>query len=219
MMKKLKLCPSCTQKPRTTSFRATVNNGLGCYDPDVVGTPVDVVGTPESWFTNSAELDEWPSSVSISGESSSSSCMEAVIRGAQQDHRLLFEPGGGTSSVLWVSRSVTVEMDSDDPRGDFKRSMEEMVDSLGVSRKDWKALEELLSWYLKVNEKSNHGYIVAAFVELVDGFVVDHDDDDESESIEVKSMTCFLSAPSSSLSSSLDSNSPQFLEGSDTIIC
>ncbi|KAJ8439278.1 hypothetical protein Cgig2_016826 [Carnegiea gigantea] len=203
MMKKLKLCTSCTQNPRTASFRASVNHGSGYHD-------LDVVGTPESWFTNSAELDEL-SPLAISGESHSS-CVEAVIRGAQQDHRLLFEPGVETSSVLWAPQSVTVEMDSDDPRADFKSSMEEMVDNLGMSKNDWEALEDLLSWYLKVNEKSNHGYIVGAFVDLVDGFVVDHDDD-ESELIDVKSMTCFLSAPSSSLSSSLGSNSAQFLEG------
>ncbi|KAI3941436.1 hypothetical protein MKW92_025187, partial [Papaver armeniacum] len=48
-------------------------------------------------------------------------------------------------------------MDSEDPYVDFRTSMEEMVESRGL--KDWDCLEELLSWYLKVNGKKNHGYI------------------------------------------------------------
>ena len=33
--------------------------------------------------------------------------------------------------------------------------------------KGWEGLQELLSWYLKVNGKTNHGYIVGAFVDLL----------------------------------------------------
>ncbi|KAJ6325679.1 hypothetical protein OIU76_012709 [Salix suchowensis] len=48
-----------------------------------------------------------------------------------------------------------------------ERSMEEMVESHGL--KDWDCLKELLGWYLKVNGKKNHGYIVGAFVDLLVG--------------------------------------------------
>ncbi|XP_059646600.1 transcription repressor OFP15-like [Cornus florida] len=101
--------------------------------------------------------------------------IETVIRGLWSE-RLFFEPVE-TSSILEVVKSTdefpykeTTEimaMDSDDPYVDFKRSMEEMVEAHGL--KDWECLEELLSWYLRVNGKSNHDYIVVAFVDLLLG--------------------------------------------------
>lgn len=56
-------------------------------------------------------------------------------------------------------------MESQDPYGDFRRSMEEMVAAHGMKR--WDHLEELLVWYLRVNGKKNHGFIVGAFVDLL----------------------------------------------------
>uniref|UniRef100_A0A6N2KTT9 Transcription repressor n=1 Tax=Salix viminalis TaxID=40686 RepID=A0A6N2KTT9_SALVM len=63
--------------------------------------------------------------------------------------------------------SVVSSMESRDPYLDFKKSMEEMVEAHGLT--DWEALEELLCCYLKVNGKSNHGYIIGAFVDLLLG--------------------------------------------------
>lgn len=60
---------------------------------------------------------------------------------------------------------MILAMESDDPYGDFRRSMEEMVEIHGV--KDWECLEELLGWYLRVNGKKNHEFIVGAFVDLL----------------------------------------------------
>jgi len=56
-------------------------------------------------------------------------------------------------------------MDSEDPYRDFRWSMEEMVAAHGM--KDWDCLEELFVWYLRVNGKKNHGFIVGAFVDLL----------------------------------------------------
>lgn len=61
--------------------------------------------------------------------------------------------------------SVAMAMESEDPYGDFRRSMEEMVVVHGV--REWDQLEELLVWYLRVNGKRNHGFIVGAFVDLM----------------------------------------------------
>jgi len=168
---KLKFLPICTQNPRTTSFRGrkdemykTINSVY--FDS---GDADDSVETPESWFTNSAEsVSTTTSSDSILEDSSD---VEAVIRGAQQssNQRLFFEPGPGESSALLVAH-VTVAVDSEDPHVDFKKSMAEMVESLGVRNDDFEGLKELLGWYLKVNEESNHGYILAAFVDLISGF-------------------------------------------------
>lgn len=87
------------------------------------------------------------------------------MAGGLKSERLFFEPG--TSSVLpsALEGSVAMEVESDDPYEDFKRSMEEMLVAHGAT--DWAWLEEMLRWYLKANGKSTHGVIVAAFMELL----------------------------------------------------
>ncbi|KAG6436850.1 hypothetical protein SASPL_101754 [Salvia splendens] len=68
----------------------------------------------------------------------------------------------------YESESVAgVVMDSMNPFVDFKASMAEMVEAYGCRVRDWEFLEELLGWYLSVNDDSNHGYIVGAFVDLL----------------------------------------------------
>uniref|UniRef100_A0A453BY93 Transcription repressor n=2 Tax=Aegilops tauschii TaxID=37682 RepID=A0A453BY93_AEGTS len=61
--------------------------------------------------------------------------------------------------------AVVVSMESEDPYGDFRASMAEMVVAHGL--RDWEGLEELLAWYLKLNAKGVHGVIVGAFVDLL----------------------------------------------------
>ncbi|XP_060963382.1 transcription repressor OFP13-like [Cannabis sativa] len=181
--------PSCNH-PKTISFRLSDDmyrtvNSVFFDSNDVVSTPTAVVETPESWFTNSSE------SASFSTESEeyyAGESLETVVRAARSE-RLFFEPGtsdtssilektssdGGSGAVVCGSsgsgealpykESVVLAMESDDPYGDFRRSMEEMVEIHGV--KDWECLEELLGWYLRVNGKNNHGFIVGAFVDLL----------------------------------------------------
>lgn len=120
-----------------------------------------------------------------SEEESGSDPIEVVIRGLRSD-RLFFEPeesnsileeakksttitasdrGGGVLDLVPYKGSVFLSMDSKDPFMDFRSSMLEMIEAHGL--KDWEGLEELLGWYLKVNGKSNHGYIIGAFVDLL----------------------------------------------------
>jgi uncharacterized protein (TIGR01568 family) len=66
-----------------------------------------------------------------------------------------------------AERSVAVAVDSGDPYGDFRASMEEMVSAHGL--RDWAQLEELLAWYLRINGKQHHHLIVGAFVDLLLG--------------------------------------------------
>ncbi|KAK1404680.1 Transcription repressor [Heracleum sosnowskyi] len=85
---------------------------------------------------------------------------------------------------------LLMEMDSRDPYDDFKKSMEEMVEANGFNVKDdWESLHQLLKWYLQVNDKSNQGYIVGAFVDLL-------------VSLEYSSASSAFSSPTSSSSSS-----------------
>lgn len=106
--------------------------------------------------------------------------VENIIQGLSSD-RLFFE-AGETNSIMqeahkpsseneyfpkFKERSVVQPMESQNPYLDFKKSMQEMVQALGL--KDWESLEELLGCYLKVNGKNNHGYIIGAFIDLLAG--------------------------------------------------
>lgn len=70
--------------------------------------------------------------------------------------------------------ATAMTMDSSNPYGDFRASMEEMVLSRsrarghgGTIKDDWRWMEEMLGWYLRANGKSTHGLIVGAFVDLL----------------------------------------------------
>ncbi|XP_077234434.1 transcription repressor OFP13-like [Tasmannia lanceolata] len=154
--------PSC-KHPKTESFRA----GDGIYK--TINSIYLDMGTPESWFTNSSE------SVSFSTESEESP--EMIVRRGLRSDRFFFEPDE-TKSILEEAKkecgfgfkeSVVLAMDSEDPYVDFRVSMEEMVEAHGL--KDWECLEDLLQWYLKMNGKKTHGFIVGAFVDLLIGLV------------------------------------------------
>ncbi|KAK9282767.1 hypothetical protein L1049_010988 [Liquidambar formosana] len=188
--------PLCTH-PKTLSFRAgddmfkTVNS--------VFLESTDGVETPKSWFTNSCESASFSTE---SAEDSGKESLEMVIRGVVQSERLFFEPGD-TSSILEKPKadtafpfkeSVVLAMESEDPYVDFRRSMEEMVETHGL--KDWDCLEQLLGWYLRMNGKKNHGVIVGAFVDLLVSL------SSTSDSTSFSSAVSSFSSPSSRLCSS-----------------
>ncbi|KAH7512225.1 hypothetical protein FEM48_Zijuj12G0067900 [Ziziphus jujuba var. spinosa] len=177
--------PSCTQ-PRTLSFRAghdifkTINSAYNLEPSPTTATDFNIATEPpaDSFSTNSFECASFST---ISEDPGPDPIVEAVTRGLRSE-RLFFEPGRETSSILEEAKeeeeeqaipfkqSVVLSMDSQNPYLDFKRSMEEMVEAHGL--KDWEGLEKLLCWYLKVNGKSNHGYIVGAFVDLLVGLAI-----------------------------------------------
>ncbi|KAG8064439.1 hypothetical protein GUJ93_ZPchr0004g38103 [Zizania palustris] len=64
-----------------------------------------------------------------------------------------------------VATAVVLTVESEDPYGDFRASMAEMVAAHGL--RDWEGLDELLAWYLKLNAKGVHGVIVGAFIDLL----------------------------------------------------
>ncbi|KAG0458786.1 hypothetical protein HPP92_021914 [Vanilla planifolia] len=77
------------------------------------------------------------------------------------------QTGGGNSGAAgsFYEGSVVVPMVSEDPYGDFKISMAEMVEAHDL--RDWRRLQELLHCYLRLNERKNHKVIVLAFVDLL----------------------------------------------------
>ncbi|XP_023528403.1 transcription repressor OFP15-like [Cucurbita pepo subsp. pepo] len=152
--------PSCRQ-PRTLSFRTTT------------AAAATATESSDSFFTLSSESS---GSFSTASECSGGDPIERMIRGLRSTERLLFEPAGKSRSILKEEKkaavppplkegTTVVSMDSDDPFWDFRKSMEEMVEAYGL--RDWKSLEELLSWYLSVNGKNNHGFIIGAFLDLL----------------------------------------------------
>ncbi|WMV06989.1 hypothetical protein MTR67_000374 [Solanum verrucosum] len=173
--------PTCG-KPKTLSFRLEKNQHNiynSTYHLDDINDT-----TSYSFDDFFSEIDETSSSstTTINGQD----CIEKVIKGLRlEKERLFFEPEE-TSSILDFQENknisitstninvvdegniisfVPMGLDSNDPFVDFRKSMEEMVEAYEI--KDWENLEELLTCYLKVNCKSNHGYIVGAFVDLL----------------------------------------------------
>ncbi|KAK2965775.1 hypothetical protein RJ640_014118 [Escallonia rubra] len=210
--------PACGT-PKTLSFRAgndvfkTINSA---YIDD---TPLE--SRLKYGFEKAVEKSD--DHLFCDGESTSEDygceSVEAVIRGLRSGERLFCEPGT-TSSILEQKKaeefpfkeSVVMAMDSMDPFVDFRSSMEEMVEAHGL--KDWDCLQELLSWYLRVNGRGNHGYIVGAFVDLLVGLAFgsctttstssySNGDDDHSLSVTTRSPTSALSFSSSTPSTSL----------------
>ncbi|KAJ3677928.1 hypothetical protein LUZ60_001731 [Juncus effusus] len=173
--------PSCNQ-PRTSSFRdislSFINSN---YNKTISSTYID---STDSCFTQSSTLTE---SESFSTESEPSDMAESVIHAVKSD-RLFFEPGS-TSSIVDQDQddsskcrsdesglernAIAVELQSEDPYKDFRRSMEEMVTANGV--KDLDCLEEMLGWYLVVNPKNLHGIILGAFIDLLLGLACNSD--------------------------------------------
>ncbi|KAJ0253529.1 Transcription repressor OFP18 [Hirschfeldia incana] len=106
--------------------------------------------------------------------------IENVIRGLKSSKRLTFERRGRSNSILEeVTKRdeeedapeeeegfMLLSLESNDPYSDFMKSMEKMVD-LHALHHDWRRLEKLLFLLLKVNVKTSHKYICAAFVDLI----------------------------------------------------
>ncbi|KAJ0266408.1 Transcription repressor OFP13 [Hirschfeldia incana] len=193
----------------------------------VAGDALDAE-TPESWFTNSSET---ASHSTESDQDLDAESLEMVVRGVVRSERLFFDPGFTSSIVEEINEkpkskeaaaataaveeedrdciytppieeiSVPVAMESEDPYGDFRRSMEEMVRSHGELAKDWRSLESMLAWYLRMNGKRSHGVIVSAFVDLLSG-LSDSGAGESSVSDSARYSTAVSSLPTSPLCSS-----------------
>ncbi|KAL1546091.1 transcription repressor OFP13-like [Salvia divinorum] len=186
--------PSCNN-PATLSFRASNDDVFKTVNSVFLDTSGGL-DTPDSWFTNSSECasttfsteDVHSEENNINNDNNKNDkALEMIIQDVRSSERLFFEPGD-TSSILLdkepetttkkaaaealpFEESVALAMESEDPYMDFRKSMQEMVESHGLE--EWDRLEELLGWYLRMNAKQNHGFIVGAFVDLLFGTVKD----------------------------------------------
>ncbi|KAL7109116.1 hypothetical protein ACP275_06G155400 [Erythranthe tilingii] len=171
--------PLCTH-PKTVSFRAS----------------------NEAIFTTTSFLSfDTTNSLECSLVHEENESLEVVVNGVRlhSSERLFFEPNETSSIVREANKSITfnyyddqyidrgmfvfkdsvaLEMESDNPYLDFKKSMQEMVERDQANnnllvKDDWDYLEELLGWYLRLNVKMNHRFIVGAFVDLLNGLARD----------------------------------------------
>ncbi|CAA7033898.1 unnamed protein product [Microthlaspi erraticum] len=187
--------------------------------------------TPESWFTNSSEtashstesdqdLDAESLEMVVRGVVRSDRLFfdPGVTSSIVEEVGEKSKPGRESKSKAAVSVgedrdciytppieeiSVAVAMESEDPYGDFRLSMEEMVRSHSELAKDWQSLESMLAWYLRMNGRRSHGVIVSAFVDLLSG-LSDSGAGTSSASISdsARYSTAVSSLPSSPLNSS-----------------
>ncbi|CAH8362597.1 unnamed protein product [Eruca vesicaria subsp. sativa] len=154
--------PSCHQKnPKRTSSGAFFTGN----------TPKNVNKTeqPSRSFSSSSTDDIMENPREIE-------CIENVIRGLKPSKRLILECRGNSNSILEeVTKReekeedegfMLLSLESDDPYSDFKKSMENMVEAYTLHH-DWRNLEKLLFLFLKVNVKTSHKHICAAFVDLL----------------------------------------------------
>uniref|UniRef100_A0A1D1XZL7 Transcription repressor n=1 Tax=Anthurium amnicola TaxID=1678845 RepID=A0A1D1XZL7_9ARAE len=106
--------------------------------------------------SNSLLEDTRPSAASTSS-SSSASTSSSTATVTQPPRRPV--PDGG----------VPVMTFSKDPYEDFRRSMQEMVESRHVDPRgplDWDFMEELLFCFLELNHRDVHKHVLAAFIDL-----------------------------------------------------
>lgn len=131
------------------------------------------------FFSNAVKMvtmldSSWSQSRCFSAvlEDSGSELIEMAVK-ALRTKRLSFE-AGDTRYIMGATKfpfqdSVVLDIKSNNPYTDFRNSMEEMIEAYGLedyATKDWEYLEELLAWYLRMNGKKNHQYIIQAFIDL-----------------------------------------------------
>ncbi|KAK3028892.1 hypothetical protein RJ639_039901 [Escallonia herrerae] len=81
-----------------------------------------------------------------------------------RSRRISFEAGLSSSILAAAKEFEPMTVESEDPCSVFRTSMELVADDLGLN--DFRSLEGLFLWYLRMNEEENHGHIMRAFVDL-----------------------------------------------------
>ncbi|CAN4099028.1 unnamed protein product [Withania somnifera] len=102
-----------------------------------------------------------------------SSCPEEALEMARQalaSRRLSFEEDQSCSVLSMAGfpfkDCLVLAVETENPKMDFLRSMDQMTKAYGGEMVDWGFMEELLTWFLKINGMKNQRFIVAAFIDL-----------------------------------------------------
>ena len=164
--------PSPFQKKETKCLRKCIPLVFG-FHKTVSSRTTSAGNIKNSISRSSSDADEqsaWPCS-----EERQRKALDEAFE-AMRSERLLLELNNTSSISVGDARFpfqefVTLALLSDDPYVNFRVSMEEMIEYYGFEAndrlKDWNYLEALLAWYLRMNTKTYHGFIVAAFVDML----------------------------------------------------
>lgn len=170
--KKMKL-PSLFKKKRTQSLKKSIPPIFGFHKTVSSQTTAGNLNNFSSRLSDATELiageGAWPCS-----EERQRQALKKAFQ-AMRSETLLLELNDASSISIAEARFpfqefVVVALQSNDPYGNFRISMEEMIEDYGLQAngpKDWNYLEALLAWYLRMNTKTNHDFIVAAFVDTL----------------------------------------------------
>ncbi|KAG7950496.1 hypothetical protein I3843_13G115900 [Carya illinoinensis] len=153
-------------RAKETKFKISPNSALS--NAVKVAAALD---SPHAW----SQYSKYCFSEDLELEESGGELLVEMAVKALTSKRLSFEPAGETSmmtgtiiSTFHFQDCVVHAIDSTNPYTDFRNSMEEMFEDYG--KKDWDYAEDLLTWYLRMNRKNNHGFIVGAFIDMFAGF-------------------------------------------------
>lgn len=144
--------------------------------------------------TTTTSNDNYSASVSTSTGSTSNNLFSSSDDSSEDDcipdfsaifasRRFFFSSPGNSNSIIDHSSPATAEEGvsgggvvavqtySPDPYGDFRRSMQEMVEAEELRdlklKANWDYLNELLLCYLSLNPKHTHKLIISAFTDLI----------------------------------------------------
>ncbi|XP_052190880.1 transcription repressor OFP12 [Diospyros lotus] len=134
--------------------------------------------TPDSNSKSLASSSDFFSSSEDSDDADSSPDFATIFA----SHRFFFSSPGLSNSIIdstdsprepagraLVPGGIAVQTYSPDPYQDFRRSMQEMIESRRIIdvAADWDYLHELLNCYLTLNPKHTHKFIIHAFSDLL----------------------------------------------------
>lgn len=176
--------------------------------------------TPSSWAWASCKAHPRTSSFRVTDEEviylDQEDEEDLVMQGLRSERLFFDQTGLDTSSLVMETKmrlpfkeTVAEEMESEDPFRDFRVSMEEMIVAHGL--KDWDCLEELLEWYLGMNGNNTHGFILAAFVDLLLDLAFSLPPPFSCTCSTYSSSSCFCTCSSPTTTATSSSSSAKFL--------
>ncbi|XP_059302625.1 transcription repressor OFP13-like [Lycium ferocissimum] len=93
-----------------------------------------------------------------------------MARQALASRRLSFEEDESCSVLSMAGfpfkDCIVLAVETENPKMDFLHSMEQMTKAYGGGEMDWGFMEELLTWFLRINNMKYQNFIVDAFVDL-----------------------------------------------------
>ncbi|GAV57748.1 Ovate domain-containing protein [Cephalotus follicularis] len=123
-------------------------------------------GSSNSIFESTPSITTTPDS-----SSDTASCAYPIGHSTRSsvDHHQSQESLHSWTTSSTFKDGVAVSTYSPDPYGDFRRSMQEMVEARHLIdiKANWDYLHELLLCYLALNPKTAHKYIIGAFADLL----------------------------------------------------